>query len=132
MGSSDIFRIKMSNVYHITGKFFVLNPSKYLQGKCGTKQFRRFENEFRRFENEFRRFEIEFWGFENEFPHFQMQFFTKILSCVTTILFKAAFKSGTNSQNPFSGVQNPNTGKGFWRFVPDILKLLRVQDTEVL
>ena len=76
----------MSSIY--TGKFFVRNPSKYLQRKCGTKQFRRFE--------------IEFWGFENEFPHFQMQFFTTFLICVTTILFKAAYKSGPICQNTFS------------------------------
>ena len=40
------------------------NPSKYLQKKCGTKEFWRFEIEFRHFE-------IEFPHFQNEFPHFQ-------------------------------------------------------------
>ena len=43
---------------HWAGKFFVRNPSKYLQIKCGTKEFRRFENEFQPFEN-------QFWPFWN-------------------------------------------------------------------
>ena len=39
------------------GFFFVRNPSKSLQIKCGTNEFRHSENEFRHFENEFHHFE---------------------------------------------------------------------------
>ena len=40
--------------------FFVRNPSKSLQIKCGTNEFRHFENEFHHFENEFHDFGNEF------------------------------------------------------------------------
>ena len=40
----------------ISRLFFVRNPSKSLQRKCGTRQFWRFENEFQHFENEFHYF----------------------------------------------------------------------------
>ena len=53
-----------------SGNFFVRNPSKYLQRKCGTKEFRRFEKEFRGFEKEFCDFEKEFQEFEKEFHQF--------------------------------------------------------------
>ena len=48
-------------------RFFVRNPSKYLQRKCGT-------SEFRRFEIEFWHFEIKVRDFEKEFGHFQIKF----------------------------------------------------------
>ena len=54
-----------------SGKFFVRNPSKDLQRKCGTNEFLRFENEFLHFKSEFWCFEIEFGDFQKEFWEFQ-------------------------------------------------------------
>ena len=85
----------------LPGKFFVRNPSKYLQIKCGTKEFRRFEKEFQHFDIEFCRFENELHQFQIKFQHSQMllyEFLTllhsPLLGCFCCIL-----KLGVQFQN---------------------------------
>ena len=55
--------------------FFVRNPSKSLQIKCGTNEFRHFENEFHHFENKFHDFGNEFQSFEIKFLIFSKENF---------------------------------------------------------
>ena len=67
-GSSSGGRARRANRYFsqlVYGfrLFYVRNPSKSLQRKCGTRQFWRFENEFQHFENEFQHFENKFHYF---------------------------------------------------------------------
>ena len=56
----------------LTG-FFVRNPSKSLQRKCGTRQFLRFENEFQHFENEFQLLENEFLSCKKKFGRYSLE-----------------------------------------------------------
>ena len=78
--------------------FYVRNPSKYLQRKCGTKEFRCFEKEFCDFEKEFQEFEKEFHQFSSFFEFCSFSQYQNLLKLRYNCLFEGLQTVGNKVQ----------------------------------